>query len=418
MTVAVSQRIDDALVLEWDYDRNDDGVNPHEVAKWSWIKRWWVCQNQNHQHSYLTAPATRAKGSGCPYCSGRKVLTGFNDLATVRPELSITWDEELNGDLKPEHVSEHSHTAAWWKCPAGHSWKSAVHKRSSGIGCGYCANLKVLPGFNDLLSQAPEVAGQIDHSAQSVDPSLIVIGTHRVLGWICQQGHKWKAAVKTRTKAGHGCPYCAQIKLLPGFNDLLTVSPHVATEWDDEKNGFPPSAIHNGSKSRAWWKCHKGHSWKAIIQSRRTRGCPSCAFSGTSQSEQELFRNVSEYLEGSQNRLNVKLSGWERGVEVDVVGDWRGEKVAVEYDGSYYHSNSVEKDTSKTHSLLSAGYVVIRVREQNNSNLPRLDMDHPRLFQIEHTFGECLSRVSGEIHEWLQQTEGGKHGKSTCVDAG
>ena len=39
----------------------------------------------------------RSKGQSCPYCSHRKVLSGFNDLATTHPELVASeWDWELN----------------------------------------------------------------------------------------------------------------------------------------------------------------------------------------------------------------------------------------------------------------------------------------------------------------------------------
>ena len=38
----------------------------------------------------------------CPYCSGHRVLAGFNDLASQHPELLAEWDWERNGDLRPD----------------------------------------------------------------------------------------------------------------------------------------------------------------------------------------------------------------------------------------------------------------------------------------------------------------------------
>ena len=40
----------------------------------------------------------------CPYCKNRKLLRGFNDLATAYPELVAEWDFERNGDLGPDGV--------------------------------------------------------------------------------------------------------------------------------------------------------------------------------------------------------------------------------------------------------------------------------------------------------------------------
>lgn len=42
--------------------------------------------------------------SACPYCAGRKVFPGLNDLAASNPSLADEWDVEVNGDLSPGHV--------------------------------------------------------------------------------------------------------------------------------------------------------------------------------------------------------------------------------------------------------------------------------------------------------------------------
>lgn len=403
MTVTGSPRIEESLVSEWDFELNGD-LDPTQIARWSWKKHWWRCPNG---HSYHSAPATRSKGRGCPYCAGVKVLIGFNDLGTVRPEIASTWDYERNGSLRPEHVPEFCDTHVWWKCDKGHSWKLRIAVRSQGIGCRYCSNMAVLPGFNDLKSNHPEIANQIDMSVTSVDASQIVSKSPRSLDWVCSLGHKWKAAVKTRV-AGRGCPYCAGVKVLVGFNDLASTSPDIAKQWDKEKNEISPSEVHHGSKKRAWWKCPDGHSWSAVIQSRRIRGCPHCALAGTSQSEQELFTVIEKRLLNSENRVKVHLHGWARGIEVDVLGIWKGKKVAIEYDGSYFHKDTYEKDERKTIALLGAGYAVIRVREQNNWSLAPLSVNHPYLLQMNHQFGSPMDQIAEEIFVWLESIEGEK----------
>lgn len=44
---------------------------------------------------------TGAEGGGCPYCAGRKVLPGFNDLASKSPDVAAQWNPALNGGLTP-----------------------------------------------------------------------------------------------------------------------------------------------------------------------------------------------------------------------------------------------------------------------------------------------------------------------------
>ena len=45
-----------------------------------------------------------AEGLGCPYCSGRKVLAGYNDLATTHPDIAAMWHPCMNKRLKPTGV--------------------------------------------------------------------------------------------------------------------------------------------------------------------------------------------------------------------------------------------------------------------------------------------------------------------------
>ena len=79
------------LASEWDYDKNEK-LTPQTIAPHSNKKVFWICSNG---HSYECTPDKRVgRGQGCPYCSGKKVLAGFNDIATVCPELLVDWDYE------------------------------------------------------------------------------------------------------------------------------------------------------------------------------------------------------------------------------------------------------------------------------------------------------------------------------------
>lgn len=72
---------------------------------------WWRCEKG---HAYRTIIAQRVqRGNGCPYCANRKVLVGFNDLATVQPLVAKEWHESLNGALTPEMVTAGSHKKVW-----------------------------------------------------------------------------------------------------------------------------------------------------------------------------------------------------------------------------------------------------------------------------------------------------------------
>lgn len=65
-----------------------------------------------------------------------------DSLLIKNPELSKQWHTELNGDLKPEHVSCCSHKKVWWKCDEEHEWNAVIKSRNYGSNCPTCHRLK------------------------------------------------------------------------------------------------------------------------------------------------------------------------------------------------------------------------------------------------------------------------------------
>ena len=105
------------LLDQWDAPRNLP-LTPSQVSHGSKRKTWWKCEKG---HDYLAAVAARTiHGSGCPYCAGRRVLSGFNDLEHLRPEVARQWHPTLNGLLLPNMVTVGSHRKVWWQCDQGH----------------------------------------------------------------------------------------------------------------------------------------------------------------------------------------------------------------------------------------------------------------------------------------------------------
>lgn len=74
---------------------------------------------------------------------GRKVLPGFNDLASLEPQVAAQWDTERNGALRPDQVTVGSGKRVWWRCEEGHVWKAKVYSRTGKMrtGCPVCAGV-------------------------------------------------------------------------------------------------------------------------------------------------------------------------------------------------------------------------------------------------------------------------------------
>ena len=126
------------LSAEWNYEKNGN-LKPENYAGNSHKKVWWVC---NKGHEWQSTIASRNHGSGCPYCAGKMVLRGYNDLQTINPSLAQEWDYEKNENLKPDDFTAGSGKKVWWKCSEGHNWQAAIYNRNNGRGCPICAKKK------------------------------------------------------------------------------------------------------------------------------------------------------------------------------------------------------------------------------------------------------------------------------------
>ena len=161
-------------------------------------------------HVWDETPAHRVwvlsvgKFLGCPFCSGARVLEGFNDLLTTHPEVAA----EAYG-WNPVTVSKGVVKKMQWKCKDhGHIWQQNPNARTSkGLGCPYCSGKHVWPGFNDLATTHPEIARE----AHNFDPTTISRGSTKKVQWRCITcEHIWTTNPNGRTSGASrgGCPQC------------------------------------------------------------------------------------------------------------------------------------------------------------------------------------------------------------------
>ena len=76
------------LASEWSEKNN---IKPTEVSIGSHKKAIWQCK-QGHEWT-ATVKSRTINRTGCPYCSHNKVLVGFNDFATLFPEVAKEWND-------------------------------------------------------------------------------------------------------------------------------------------------------------------------------------------------------------------------------------------------------------------------------------------------------------------------------------
>ena len=357
------------IAKEWDYEKNE-GLKPEDIGVASREKVWWKCE-KGHEWQASVRSRTRSDSS-CPFCSNqsKRLIAGFNDLATRSPALAKEWNYEKNGDLRPEDVSYGSPKAYWWKCEKGHEWQASCNNRERSQGCPFCLGNRVLLGFNDLVTTHPELADEWDYEKNGdLRPEDITAHSGRRVWWKCSTcGHEWQASTNNRAR-GHSCPACVNRVVIAGVNDLATTHPNLAKEWNYEKNGdLRPEDIIAGSPKKVWWKCEKGHEWQAVVVSRKKNAnCPICAaHRNTSLSEKAVGYYLLKY--GIAIEENKKIDRRELDIFIPSLN------IAIEYDGGHYHT-SKSRDLAKNKRCRELGIKLIRLREPGLPTLHSTSID-------------------------------------------
>ena len=265
------------LLAEWDDEKNT-GLDATSITLRSNRRVWWKC---SLGHSWKTSVWNRSSGTGCPFCSNRKILPGFNDVLTRYPFIGKYWDHEKNLPLEPSEIMpSYIGQQIWWKCDAGHSWHSFLTSFLNNPGCPYCDGRRKPERDVSLSHGYPEIAAEWDHTKNgSLSPDEVRAGSNLDVWWICPLGHSYRKRISRRVFQS-SCPYCNGWSLLPGFNDLGTLYPDIAAEWDYEKNHpLTPRETYRATPRKVWWLCPNGHSYSATVSNRTGKikqGCPYC----------------------------------------------------------------------------------------------------------------------------------------------
>ena len=343
-----------ALAAEWS-ERNKP-LTPDMVTPYSSDKVWW---KGKCGHEWQMTVSDRSRGRGCPYCALRKVLPGFNDLAALYPGVAAEWSEK-NLPLTADRVLPHSKKKYWWKCEKGHEWQAYVITRTGtekrkGTGCPYCSSRKLLPGFNDLATVYPGLAAQWSEKNLPLTPDQVIGkgGANAKFWWKCPVcGGEYQRWVKGRL-SGLGCPYCSRNKAMAGMNDLATLYPEIAAEWDEEKNGnFRPEMAAERCRRHIWWRCSAGHSWNSYIKERTEEGrkCPVCEAEFSHLFSQMLLIRIAQ-----KNGKTVLVNTETEGISLEVYFPELG--IAAEMEGLSVSRRKEQEEKRKLCAQMGIKYI-------------------------------------------------------------
>jgi hypothetical protein len=289
-------------------------------------KTWWQCPQG---HKWEMRYSSIQQGQGCPYCSNR-IPKSEIDYQAIGENKGLTWI----GRTLPPNVS----TRTRWECAEGHQWEARYADIQRGSGCPYCYG---------NATKSPSDYAQLAKENNLIWLGPIVPTAYTKTKWQCKNGHEWETTFG-RIKYGYGCPICGGVarKTQDDYHSLAT---KYGFEWVGAE--LPPNI-----KSKTQWSCDKGHVFeKRYNDIHNGQGCPRCTdeINNYPYSSQQAW--ICSVVEG---QMNIR----ELGYIIDVVVRANNQKIAIEYDGWYWHKNRQEYDRQRDQDLIAAGWRVLRIK--------------------------------------------------------
>lgn len=389
----------------WDHEANQDStLKTFTVLARS--EAQWICPDCDYR--FPEKVFIMAQSPRCPACM-ELAKTEYERLRTVPvsdvPALLISWDDD-DEDAREVMVAGGGGTLRCFMCPAGHRPKMNPYRYLTD-GCSICRGLATRKqnGRQTLASVLPEIAAQWHptRNGVKVTPETTGPGSTKPFWWKAECcGHEWEESVKNRDKYQRWlCPKCKTILHSFGWQD-----PGLAAEWSPE-NPTTPWRLRPFAKTSFLpkWICSVNyeHRWESPLSSRSSGAdCPECQIVGKSKIELEHFaaakKVFSKVHSGAavRDKAFVTKTRW----SVDILAEHDGAKIAIEYDGAHWHRPEAKilTDRSKSLDLLAAGYLVVRLREDN---LPSLDIDDPRYVELRvYSTAPQPDKMIAEAAQW------------------
>lgn len=269
------------LLKEWDYEENEKlGLDPTKEPRFSYKKAWWNCPYCNNK--YFTRIANRSRGCNCPECA--KVLKTSFPEQVIYFYMSQVFKNVVNRYL----VDNIEIDIFIPELNLGIEYDGIVFHNSKDSMIREQNKYKKFKKYDITLIRVKE-KGKEEYFNNNCDYMIPVDKSNNdkeyekmIFTLISIINLRFQKSISIDINLGRD-----RMKIYSNYiiaqkeNSLEKKFPKLVKEWNYQKNlKIKPSMVIPESTRKVWWKCDKGHSWMASINSRtRENGnnCPICA---------------------------------------------------------------------------------------------------------------------------------------------
>ncbi len=295
----------------------------------------------------------------------RRVKRGSKLLKDTKYFSEVDLKKNINIDF--DRLASGSGIKIWWICSNGHSYDQTPNKKSHGRKCPYCTpGSKKVSIEKSILKKKSELA-KLWHPTKNgkLKPSEVNAGSRKTCWFLCKKGHEFKISPKEK---GYyfTCPYCSGHKIT-WDNNLEYLYPDIVSQWHPTKNKKKPNLVSPGSHHKAWWICKKNHILKIPIRYKvkNPSACPKC-YSQISKVQLKVYSELKFIFK------DIKIKEIINKTEIDIYIPTK--KLALEYDGSFFHKKNLDRDKKKNKYLKTLSIDLIRIREKPLKKISKNDI--------------------------------------------
>jgi hypothetical protein len=267
------------LAQEWNTERNGE-LTPFLVTPRSNKKVWWKCARG---HEWESTISNRATGQNCPYCSPQTSHNEIRLFCELKALFDVvSWRKRISGFECDVFIPLYGIAVEY----DGAHWHASKSEQD-------------LAKNQSLQSMGVETIRVREHDLPRISPHDVIMSAGRaaeldigtvknVLAGMAQvrkldEEHTKRIDRYTaRSEFANSKEFRRILSYLPGpptEKSLLAASPVLVKQWHQERNApLSPEMFFPRSGRTVWWRCEKGHEWKAsIINRSKGFGCPYCA---------------------------------------------------------------------------------------------------------------------------------------------
>lgn len=236
-------------------------IKKNMIDSLSNIVATWKCSKCSGKYD---CSVVKRHQEGCPYCSNKQMLKGFNTLQETHSYLEKFWDE--GNSTKLSDYWSKSTEAINWSCPCCeiHFQCSPIEmisrtniENSNFETCPNNCDWDTLVFNNDILHDSPKLREEwSSKNGIPVHLALSHIETKKYW-WHCSSCKQdYLCSIPIRREVKNTCPYCNDELPLKGFNTLFDDYPEFSDFWSKNNSQDPTQMTISGAKNNKFlWIC-------------------------------------------------------------------------------------------------------------------------------------------------------------------